>query len=105
MGRKSNQQLCEKVNQSMIDLFLDSVCKENPNLDKYSILIMIKSGFIPLVKIQNYNVCYHYCERMKNRPKGLKKWGVIKETATIFDLTDEAVSYIISRFQELKFVF
>lgn len=106
MGRKSNQQLAEKVNQSMIDLFLDSVCKENPALDRNTFAVAIKTGFVSLLKVQHYNVCKYYWERMKNREKKeLKKWDVIKETATIFDLTDEAVSYIITRFQGIKFVF
>lgn len=105
MGRKSNQQIDEKVNQEQIDLFIKSVCTENEKLDKQTIQTLIIAGLITKLKIQQYNVCSHYWERMKNKPKGCKKWDIVKETATKFDLTDEAVSYITSRFQRIVFAF
>lgn len=105
MGRKSNQYLEEKVNQEQINLFLDSVCAENSKLCRHSIEILIKTGLITKLKIQQYNVCSHYWLRMKTKQKGLKKWDIVKETATRFDLTDEAVGYIVTRFNRIVFAF
>lgn len=105
MGRKSNQQIDEKVNQEQIDLFIKSVCTENEKLDKQTIQTLIITGLITKLKIQQYNVCYQYRVRMECKAKGSKSWAIVKEIATDFDLSNEAVSYILKNFQRIVFAF